>query len=104
MMRQQLNYKGPSMTSVKTVALMLVKWVSLDTLLNICEPQFPPESNTDNIFFQYSNEGLMRQCQVKFLASVEFSSVQSLSRVGLFATTGIAAHQASLSITNSHIT
>ena len=31
----------------------------------------------------------------------EFSSVQSLSRVGLFATLWTAAHQASLSITNS---
>ena len=31
----------------------------------------------------------------------QFSSVQSLSRVRLFATTWIAAHQASLSITNS---
>ena len=48
-MRQQLNYKGPSMTSVKTVALMLVKWVSLDTLLNLCESQFPQESNADNM-------------------------------------------------------
>jgi len=33
--------------------------------------------------------------------SVQFSSVQSLSRVWLFATSWIAAHQASLSITNS---
>ena len=33
--------------------------------------------------------------------SVQFSSVQSLSRVRLFATPRIAAHQASLSITNS---
>ena len=33
--------------------------------------------------------------------SVQFSSVQSLSRVLLFATPGIAARQASLSITNS---
>ena len=33
--------------------------------------------------------------------SVQFSSVQSLSRVQLFATPWIAAHQASLSITNS---
>ena len=32
---------------------------------------------------------------------VQFSSVQSLSRVWLFATPWIAAHQASLSITNS---
>ena len=34
-------------------------------------------------------------------ASVQFSSVQSLSRVWLFATPWITAHQASLSITNS---
>ena len=33
--------------------------------------------------------------------SVQFSSVQSLSRVQLFTTSWIAAHQASLSITNS---
>ena len=33
--------------------------------------------------------------------TVQFSSVQSLSRVWLFATPWIAAHQASLSITNS---
>ena len=38
----------------------------------------------------------------KFLRSMfQFSSVQSLSRVRLFATPWIAAHQASLSITNS---
>ena len=36
-----------------------------------------------------------------FLSKVQFSSVQSLSRVRLFATPWIAAHQASLSITNS---
>ena len=36
-----------------------------------------------------------------FISSVQFSSVQSLSRVQLFATPWIAAHQASLSITNS---
>ena len=35
------------------------------------------------------------------LSSSQFSSVQSLSRVRLFATPGTAAHQASLSITNS---
>ena len=36
-----------------------------------------------------------------FLISVQFSSVQSLSHVQLFATPWIVAHQASLSITNS---
>ena len=35
------------------------------------------------------------------LGNIQFSSVQSLSRVQLFATPGIAARQASLSITNS---
>ena len=35
------------------------------------------------------------------LLSIQFSSVQSLSRVRLFATPWITAHQASLSITNS---
>ena len=36
-----------------------------------------------------------------YMASVQFSSVQSLSHVLLFATPWTAAHQASLSITNS---
>ena len=36
-----------------------------------------------------------------FSCSVQFSSIQSLSRVRLFATPWIATHQASLSITNS---
>ena len=36
-----------------------------------------------------------------YLSSVQFSSVQSLSRVRLFATLWIASRQASLSITNS---
>ena len=36
-----------------------------------------------------------------YLQSVQFSSVQSLSRVRLFASPWTAAHQASLSITNS---
>ena len=38
---------------------------------------------------------------VESVVSVQFSSVQSLSHVRLFATPWIAAHQASLSITNS---
>ena len=40
-------------------------------------------------------------CLLLGFNSVQFSSVQSLSRVRLFATPWIAAHQASLSITNS---
>ena len=38
---------------------------------------------------------------LSIFSSVQFSSVQSLSRVRLFATPWITAHQASLSITNS---
>ena len=38
---------------------------------------------------------------MSFCSSVQFSSVQSLSRVWLFATPWTAAHQASLSIINS---
>ena len=45
---------------------------------------------------------LKKECnQEIFGSSVQFSSVQSLSHVWLFATPWIAAHQASLSITNS---
>ena len=40
-------------------------------------------------------------CMLLSLGSVQFSSVQSLSPVRLFATPWISAHQASLSITNS---
>ena len=39
---------------------------------------------------------------VQLFSSVQFSSVQSLSHVWLFATPGTAARQASLSITKSH--
>ena len=38
-----------------------------------------------------------------YYVKIQFTSVQSLSRVRLFATPWIAAHQASLSITNSQI-
>ena len=44
---------------------------------------------------------LFRKVYILILHSVQFSSVQSLSRVRLFATPWITAHQASLSITNS---
>ena len=40
------------------------------------------------------------ELELKLPPYIQFSSVQSLSRVRLFATTWIAAHQASLSITN----
>ena len=43
----------------------------------------------------------LRKILFAFLITHHFSSVQSLSRVRLFATPWIAAHQASLSLTNS---
>ena len=46
-------------------------------------------------------QGLSRVFSSTTMASVQFSSVQSLSHVRLFATTWITARQASLSITNS---
>ena len=48
-----------------------------------------------------SKEDLTSQKYDEKYVSVQFSSVQSLSRVRLFATPWIAARQASLSITNS---
>ena len=45
--------------------------------------------------------GLNLPVHTSITSSVQFSSVQSLSRIRLFATPGIAARQASLSITNS---
>ena len=49
-----------------------------------------------NISFLWLNQGI-----VLYIRHDQFCSVQSLSRVRLFATPWIAAHQASLSITNS---
>ena len=46
-------------------------------------------------------EGEFTHLFAEAAASVQFSSVQSISRVRLFATPWIATHQASLSITNS---
>ena len=64
---------------------------------------------TENTFTHVENKMLSeRHCfsictsfSLFFHLSVQFSSVQSLSRVQLFATPWTAAHQASLSITNS---
>ena len=48
-----------------------------------------------------AQENKICHCLHFFLISVQFSSVQLISRVQLFETPSIAAHQASLSITNS---
>ena len=55
--------------------------------------------------FQSQRKAMLKNvqttAQLVALSSVQFSSVQSLSRVWLFATPWIAVHQASLSTTNS---
>ena len=43
----------------------------------------------------------LENCSLMIISNIQFSSVQALSRVRLFATPWIAARQASLSITNS---
>ena len=52
------------------------------------------------VILSYLITKLFCEC-ARLVTSVQFSSVQSLSHVRLFATPWIAAHQASLSITNS---
>ena len=58
------------------------------------EPPGKPERTRNNSNFLFDNYTII-------VLSVQFSSVQSLSHVWLFATPWIAARQASLSITNS---
>ena len=47
------------------------------------------------------HKSIRKQQTISYISSVQFSSVQLLSRVWLFATPWITARQASLSITNS---
>ena len=54
-----------------------------------------------NIYHLFNEAPLLSHLLGHILFFAQFSSVQSLSRVRLFATPWIAAHQASLSITNS---
>ena len=61
-------------------------------------PIYRPEQGSWDLpttFFSYFPQDVLHACMV------QFSSVQSLSRVRLFATPWIAARQASLSITNT---
>ena len=53
------------------------------------------------VFLKLLTQEVLRKWRVWIYVSVQFSSVQSLSRVWLSATPWIAACQASLSITNS---
>ena len=70
--------------------------------LSLLQGIFPTQKSNrgllhcERILYQQSYQGSpIRSC------SVQFSSIQLLSRVQLFATPWTAAHQASLSITNS---
>ena len=60
-----------------------------------------PRGNFRKKKLQNQNKGLSRNKKNHWWPSVQFSSVQSLSHVQLFATPWTAARQASLSITNS---
>ena len=60
-----------------------------------------PRGNFRKKKLQNQNKRLSRNTKNQWWPSVQFSSVQSLSHVQLFATPQTAARQASLSITNS---
>ena len=66
-------------------------WAPMIILLSSCHLEASGERNG---FYR----GLLLKC---YIMQVQFSSIQLLSRVRLFATPWISAHQASLSITNS---
>ena len=76
------------------------------------QPSHPPSSPSPPAFNLSQHQGLFQGVSSSHLLSLalgkclhlsgpQFSSVQSFSRVRLFATPWTAAHQASLSITNS---
>ena len=76
-----------------------------------CLSYLPTQTSWRHVFIKENQMSFLREkdSEMSKLTSVycntyvklQFSSVQSLSRVRLFATPWIAAHQASLSITNS---
>ena len=66
--------------------------------LHTCVQKFTTAKGGNNSKIHWQMNGY-KQCCIDL--SLQFSSVQSLSRVRLFVTPWIAAHQASLSITNS---
>ena len=64
-------------------------------------PHVTPTLTFSPSTYPHLHSHLLRMLPSTHRDSVQFSSVQSLSHVRLFATSWIAAHQASLSITNS---
>ena len=69
------------------------EWITTIKLINII-------SHSYHLFF-FSNIYLFFDVDLYWVLCIQFSSVHSLSHVRLFATPWIAAHQASLSVTNS---
>ena len=85
-------------------------WPHMDTARLLCSWNYSGKNTGVGCHFllqgifliQGSNKGLLH-CRQILLSTRKFSSVQSLSRVRLFGTPWTAAHQASLSITNSRV-
>ena len=70
-------------------------------MLNIFNNDNISQKEKDKYCILMNIWNLQRWHQRSHVSSVQFSSVQFLSHVQLFATSGTAPHQASLSITNS---
>ena len=91
MLKLKLQYFGHLMRrvdSLEKTVMLIPQWISAMNPLLCCN--FPPVSDC-----------LLKRSKREIPGVVQFSSVQSLSRVPLFATPWITARQASLSITNS---
>ena len=82
--------------------MSLSKLVKLDAKVAI-ETRFPRFSNSLPIYPVNGNISYALQNLILISFTVQFSSLQSLSHVRLFATPWIAARQAHLSITNSWV-
>ena len=74
-------------------------WFFFQLEYNFLKADFVPNLKEDSLYLYFHR--LITYMPMLFECHLRFSSVQSLSRVRLFATPWIAAHQASLSITIS---
>ena len=99
----EVTISGPNSSSFHLLAYCAMKRMSLDLVTM-------PHQQTHTCFHSIGRKQKEKLTSFdfgenvyssKFLQWVQFSSVQSLSRVRLFATPWITAHQASLPITNS---
>ena len=89
---QRLNFGSSFYTFfLLPLSLSYVNWASQEACCFACSSHSDPWTFLPSIFL----------CFPFFVFSLQFSSVQSLSRVRLFATPWTAARQASLSITNA---